>query len=133
MKGRATWWSLATWAVAFGLLTLAIVGAWSIGVYVLPFAIVALVVAGSLNRSRPGSLWGAPVGAGSVLMYIAYLNRNYSPCPTSGTVTRLSPGQHTSCGGFDPIPWLLLGALGCFLGVAGYFAWRRRHDVATAT
>lgn len=133
MTTRATWLSLVEWAVAFGLLTLAVLGAWTIGIYVLPFAIVALAVAARRSGAQPGSLWGAPVGIGSVLLFIAYVNRNYSPCPTSGTITRLSPGEHTSCGGFDPIPWLLIGALACIIGIAGFWAWRRRHSIAAAT
>ena len=125
MRDRTGWQSLAEWAVALSLLTFAILGAASIGIFVFPFAIAALVVAERRNRPWPAAPMGALVGIGAVCLYVAYRNRGYSPCPPPGVTMTLAHGEHFSCGGFNPMPWLSIGALLTAAGLVGYIAARR--------
>src|SRR5262245_56432850 len=98
---RTGWASLLEWTFAFALLALTLIGAASIGIFVAPFAIVAMAVTVRRNRDWPEAALGGLVGVGAVCLFIAYRNRGYSPCPPVGTTVRLSRGEHFSCGGFD--------------------------------
>jgi hypothetical protein len=131
MRGRVGWPALGEWAIAFGLLALAGIGAMSIGIFVFPFAIVALVFAARRDRGWPEAPTGGLVGFGSICLFVAYRNRAYSPCPPGPM--RLAHGQHFSCGGFDPVPWLTIGVLLTVAGIGGYIALRRTHLAAAAT
>jgi hypothetical protein len=121
MRNRSGWNSFAEWALALALLSFALIGAASIGRFVFPFAIVALVLAERRNRPWPEPLMGGLVGIGAVLLFVAYRNRNYAPCPPGRFPMRLAHGEHFSCGGFDPMPWLAIGALLTAAGFVGYF------------
>ncbi len=131
MKDRIGWQSFAEWAVAFGLLSLAVLGAMSIGIFVLPFGIAAVVFAARRNLAWPETLMGGLVGVGIVLLFVAYRNRAYSPCPPGPMV--LTHGQRFSCGGFDPIPWLTIGLVLTAAGFAGYLVSRREGPATPAT
>jgi hypothetical protein len=133
MRNRSGWQSFAEWAVALALLSFALIGAATIGMFVFPFAVVALFVAERRNRPWPESLTGGLVGIGSVLLLVAYINRGYSPCPPGRVRMRLGPGEHFSCGGFDPMPWLAIGTLLASAGFVGYLVLRRTHVPAAAT
>jgi hypothetical protein len=65
---------------------------------------------------------GSLGGAGSVLLLVAFINRNSVPCPPSGSYTRVGPG---SCGGRDPTSWLVIGAALVCVSVIGYVVARR--------
>ena|SRR5881396_2982855 len=130
MRIRSGWASFGEWAVALALLTLSGLGAATIGIFVFPFAILALLLAARRNRPLP-ELLGGLVGVGSILLFVAYRNRNYLPCPAGPM--RLTQGQHFSCGGFDPTPWLALGLLFVASGFAGYLVFRRRELTAATT
>ena len=125
---RTGWLSLLEWAVAFGLLALTLIGAMSIGLFVAPFAIVAMTLAVRRNHDWPEAPLGGLLGVGGICVFIAYRNRGYVPCPSSETTIRLSPGEHyfASCGGFDPLPWLIVGLLLATAGLGGYLVFRRR-------
>jgi hypothetical protein len=106
----------AAWIVvgcAFALATV------SLGLLVaLPVAVLAVVMA-----RRPAALrsaYGALVGVGLLLLFVAYLNRE-----GRGT-TCWERGTATGCDGhLNPLPWLLLGL--AFV-VGGFVAYRlRRH------
>ncbi|MDP9200894.1 MAG: hypothetical protein M3P26_03025 [Gemmatimonadota bacterium] len=131
MRDRSGWQSLAEWAVACGLMTLAVIGAMTIGIFVLPVAIAAVVLVARRNRAWPEAPMGALVGAGSIFLFVAYRNRSYSPCPPGPM--RLAQGEHFSCGGFDPIPWLTIGLALTASGFAGYLVYRRTRLPAAAT
>jgi hypothetical protein len=80
------------------------------GLLVAPIAIVAFAIA---LRKAP-RLWpevlGLVEGAGATCLLLAYLNRDYRPCPSGPII--LGPGQSSfSCGGAPPQPWLIAGAL----------------------
>ena len=131
MRDRRGWRSLAEWAVALSLVALAVIGAMTIGMFVLPVAIAAVVLAARRNRAWPEALMGGLVGVGSVFLFVAYRNRSYSLCPPGPM--RLSHGEHFSCGGFDPMPWLTIGLLLIASGLAGYLLSRRTPLTAAAT
>jgi hypothetical protein len=131
MRDRSGWQSLAEWGLALGLVALAIVGAMSIGMFVLPIAIVAVVFAARRNRVWPEGPMGALVGVGTICLFVAYRNRSYSPCPPGPML--LAHGEHFSCGGFDPMPWLTIGVLLTAAGLVGYFLSRRIHFATAAT
>jgi hypothetical protein len=131
MRNRNGWRSFLEWAVALALLSFALIGAATIGIFVFPFAIVALIVAERRNRPWPESLMGGLTGIGSVCLFVAYRNRGYAPCP-SGPM-RLAHGQHFSCGGFDPTPWLAIGLVLTVSGFVGYLVSRRTRLRAAVT
>jgi hypothetical protein len=127
MEGQAGWRSLGEWALAFALLAVAVLGALSIGVFVLPVAVAALAFAARRNRRWPEPALGALIGVGVVCLYVAFRGRDYSPCPPSGTPMRLGPGERFTCGGLDPVPWLAVGLVLGAVGLLGYLALRRAH------
>ena len=132
MRNRSGWQSFAEWALALALLSFALIGAATIGMFVFPFAVLALVLAERRNRPWPESLMGGLVGIGSVLLFVAYRNRDYASC-RRGFPMRLAHGELFSCGGFDPMPWLAIGALLTAAGFVGYFVSKRTHFAAAAT
>ena len=125
---RTGWPALLEWAVAFGLFALTFIGAASIGIFVAPFAIVAMVLAVRRSRDWPEALLGGMAGVGSVSLFIAYRNRGYVPCPPSETTIRLRRGESyfSSCHGIDPLPWLIVALVLAAVGVGGYFVFRGR-------
>ena len=98
--GRFWLWAVAGAAVAF-----AIIAAASIGLFVLPLAIVVTVLAARSTRRRIEALGGL-VGAAIICFLIAWLQRG--------------PG------GFDSRPWLAAGVVLAAAGVAGYAVLTRR-------
>ena len=128
--GRAGWQSLGEWALAFGLVAFAFIA--GIGVFVFPFALVAVAVAARRNRAWPEAPMGALIGAGSVSLFVAYINLGSSPCPPGRLRARLATGEHFSCGGLDPTPWLIVGALLTAAGFVGYLVSRRTRLATSA-
>ena len=133
MRDRGGWQAFAEWALALALLSLAVIGAASIGVLLLPFALLALALAARRNRAWPEALTGGLTGVGSICLFVAYINRAYSPCPTGPNRIRVVNGDHFSCGGFDPRPWLTVGLLLTAAGCVGYLVSRRTRVAAPAT
>ena len=130
MNRRMGWRALIEWAVGFALVSLVMIGAMTIGMFILPFAAIALGFAGARDRAWPEAPTGALVGVGAACLLIAYINRDYSPCPTGPM--RLAHGEYFSCGGLDPHPWLNVGLLLIASGIIGYVV-ARRARLATAT
>jgi hypothetical protein len=126
MNRPSGWLSVATWAVALALITLTLLGALSIGVFILPVAAAAVILAARMNRAWPEALTGSLMGIAGVLLWVAFGNRGYSPCLPQHRTMRLAPGESFSCGGRDPIPWLATGLVLATIGIVGYWAWRRR-------
>jgi hypothetical protein len=122
MKGAWGWGGFAAWAVAGGLLTFSLLS-W-VGLFLLPAALVACWLAGRSARSSL-ELLGAVAGAGLVCLGIAFGARDYSPCPPGGSL-RVPPGETSvSCGGFDPLPWLVAGLALVLVGALAYGVGRR--------
>ena len=123
--------SIAAWALSFALLTYAVLGMLSVGRFILPVAIVALTLSAWHFRAWPEAATGALLGVGGVLLAIGFLNLGTVPCPQSGTMT-LAPGESWSCGGRDPVPWLVTGIVLAGTGILGYWAWRRGRPALTS-
>jgi hypothetical protein len=89
------------WALAGALFSFSFVAALSIGIFVLPFALVALYFA-TRNGVGRGEPLGALAGVGATCLLIAALNLG-------------SDG-----GSLDARPWLAAGLLFAAVGMAGY-------------
>ena len=127
----ARWRWFAAWALCGGTLAFCLLAALSVGVFVLPFAVVLTVWVARRSRARADAL-GLAAGVGAMLVAIWALNRDYTPCPAGGLTLPPGspPGTSVSCGGFDPTPWLVAGLVLAGLAVAAYVALRRRHDLS---
>jgi hypothetical protein len=77
----------------------------TIGVFILPFAVLAAVGLARQPTARP--LWPAALfGAGLPLLFVAYLNRE-----GPGEVCHAIAGGESCTQEFNPLPWLVAGAL----------------------
>ena len=125
------------WAAVFATATFAFIAMLSIGILVAPVAIGLAYLVNARFRSSPESTIGGPVGAGTILLWIAYRHRDYpGPCPGGGAMSRgmevVSAGGRSvmklemSCGGLDPRPWLAVGVLLVAIGLGVALAHRRR-------
>jgi hypothetical protein len=108
--------SFAAWALVGFALALSAV---SLGPLVsIPAAVVAVLMIRRPAARR--SAFGAPVGAGLLLLFMAYVNREGPGTTCWENETTISCGGH-----LNPLPWLLLGV--AFV-VGGFVAYRlRRH------
>ena len=112
-------WFLA-WLVVGAGYSFGLLGAASIGLFVLPFPVVATIV---LAKRQPGS-WGVPgviSGFGLPALYVAYLNR-----AGPGTVCVTTQTLHQCDQNLNPLPWLFAGLV---LVVAGAVTFTVRHNV----
>jgi hypothetical protein len=125
MTARAGWGWFAAWAGAGVLLAFSFVGAASIGLFVLPFAGLAVWV---ILRSSPPrqAAFGLVSGAGLVCLAVWALNTGSTPCPESGAVTVPPGGAEEGCGGLDALPFLVAGLVLSLAGPA-LFEVARRH------
>jgi hypothetical protein len=98
--GRFWLWSFAGALVAFSLLAAA-----SIGLFVLPFSVLAVIFVARRTRTRTEILGGL-VGAASICFVIAWIQR--------------APD------GFDSLSWLIAGLVLAVAGIAGYAVFGRR-------
>jgi hypothetical protein len=98
-------WFMA-WAVIGGCWALTLLGALSIGVFVLPFAVVATILLACDERSWAG-LGGLALGAAILLLGIAYMNRDGPGDVCTTTASAVSCQSETS-----PWPWLAVGLAG---------------------
>jgi hypothetical protein len=125
MTSGAGWGWFSAWVGAGALVAFALVSAASIGLFVLPFALLALWAV--LRRSPP---WPTPLGlvsgAGLVCLLIWILNRDYRPCPENGELTVPPGATSVECGGFDALPFLAAGIVLTLAGPALFAAVRRR-------
>jgi hypothetical protein len=117
-SGRGPAW-FGAWLAVGAALTIGFLAGFSFGLFVLPFALAALVVVVRRSPHLPEAT-GFVSGIGVTLLLIAFVNRDYEPCPANG-VLKLQPGQQSvSCGGFDPHPWLYLGIAVIAAGATAY-------------
>lgn len=89
-----------------------------------------LLTAWLVRARRTGrELLGLAAGVGAVSVLVGGLNLDYRPCPTDGVV--LAYGQtEFSCGGFDGLPWLIVGVMAVVVaGVAYALLGRSPADV----
>lgn len=121
MKRRWSWF--AAWAIVGAGWGLGLLGIATIGVFVLPVALVATVVL----ATRPGAATGLPgvvSGLGLPVLYVAYLNRG-----GPGTVCTSTPTSQTCSETSNP--WLWLGTALVLVAI-GVLVWIRRHARASS-
>jgi hypothetical protein len=129
--GRGWRW-FAAWLVVGGLVSCAALTGLSIGALVAPIAVVALVWV-ARRASHAAEAAGALAGVGAFLIVVAFLNRDYRPCPAGelSLPAGTPAGTAVSCGGLDPVPWLVSGAALAALALAVYGAYRLRASRRT--
>jgi hypothetical protein len=110
-----SWTGFGAWALAGALIVLSGVALASIGLFVLPFALVAVALA-ARRWPDPGNRWGAVAGAGIPVLLVALLNLGAHPSCASSAAS--------ACVEFDIRPWIFTG-LALLLGGHVAFAWRR--------
>ena len=120
-RGRFGAWLLVGAAYAVGF-----VGIASIGIFVLPIAIIGTVLLARL----PASLRGVPgliAGLGLPPLYVAYLNRGYGgpACSTNGTAAQHTLGYQCTQA-LNPWPWLAAGLVLVVAGVVVFVVRSRR-------
>jgi hypothetical protein len=125
MSAWPGWGWFAAWAGAGALLAFSLVSAASVGLFVLPVALVS-VWAIARGSPLPRSAFGLVSGAGLVCLLIWALNRDYRPCPESGVLTVPPGATSVECGGFDALPFLLAGIVLTLAGPALFAAARQR-------
>jgi hypothetical protein len=99
------------WALEGALLAFSLLGAASIGLFVMPVAVLVLVVLARARAAGPQML-GALSGAGVPALVVAGLQQG--------------PGD------LDARPWLIVGLILVAAGVAGYVAVRPRAQPPSA-
>lgn len=127
MPAGQGWRWFGAWALAGAFVVFAVLAGFSIGLFLLPLAIVLVVLIAGRARPWPEAL-GTLAGAGVVVLLLgAGHARDYEPCP-EGTVV-LPPGEtEWSCGGVAPLPWLISGTVLVAVALAAY-ALARRHTL----
>jgi hypothetical protein len=117
---RGGWTSAAHWGVAGALVVYAFLGMWTIGFFIMPFAVWACYHASARYRFLPEGASGLMLGAAAVFVFLAFLSRNYVPCQTGGVIVFAGDTAMHSCGGSDPLPRLRVGATLSAIGIAIY-------------
>jgi hypothetical protein len=116
--GLTGWIWFAGWAVVGAAYAFGLLGALSIGMFVLPCALLATWYLARRRQSMAG-VAGVLAGVGAPLLVLAFLNRG-----GPGMVCHDATCWQQS----SPWPWLIAGVLFLLLGVAGQVlaAHRRR-------
>ena len=120
----AGWLGFCCWAVVGILAALALVGMASIGLLVLPAALIAAFVATAYVPAGR-ELWGVVAGIGFVGILVGVLNLDYyrGSCPDAPITTAR---ETAGCGGLDPLPWFAVGSL-LAIGSIGVYSWLARN------
>ncbi len=123
--GRRSVIGFVSWAVPGFLATGALLTLMTIGLLLLPLAVVAVFFAARRFSIGIGTI-GSIAGAGLAFVGIGIVNLGNRPCPAGPFV--LAPGQlgGVECGGAEPTPWLLAG-LGCILVAVVLTVWLERR------
>jgi ABC-type thiamin/hydroxymethylpyrimidine transport system permease subunit len=112
-------WAAVGAGYAFGVL-----GALSIGVFVLAIAAVATVLLARHPQARTG-LIGLVSGLGLPLLFVAFLNR-----AGPGTVCTTTATSQSCSEEWSPWPWLLIGVALVVVGCV-WFGVRSRRQVSS--
>lgn len=119
---KPTWWSFLAWPIVGAALAVSVLGAMTIGIFVLPFALMGLLAMlrwGGNHKSRVGLL----SGVGLPFIYIAYLNRG-GPGMVCGPYRN---GGQECMQEYSPWPFLFIGGVLVALGVWKFV--RARNEV----
>jgi hypothetical protein len=120
----ASWTSFLAWPIIGVALSLSVLGAMTIGIFILPFAIVGLLALRKWGGNQKASV-GIISGAGLPVLCVAYLNRQ-GPGMICGT--------YESGGGYcmeeySPLPFLLFGTALVVIGVLLYIRVRSKSPL----
>ncbi len=96
------WRAMSAWGLGFAIATFAVAAAMSIGLLLLPFAVIVCGVAAWRCRALPEGAIGAGVGTGLVLFVIGVMNPTPTPCAIA-----INGGDPRACG-IDGTSWLPL-------------------------
>jgi hypothetical protein len=118
---RVEWLPFLLWGLVGAGLSLGVLGAMTIGIFVLPVAILA----GALllwRRGMTSPVAGALSGAGAIPLYIGWLNRD-----GPGFICSPTGDSGESCvAQMSPWPWLVVGLALVVAGVVVFSRLRRR-------
>ena len=117
---RHHWAWFAAWLVIGAGYALSLLGAASIGMFVLPLPVLATILVSRRQRARSG-LPGLISGLGLPLFYVAYLNR-----AGPGNICTTTGGGQNCTGESSPWPWLAAALILLGLGLSAFIA-RQRH------
>lgn len=115
-------------------MTFAVVSMMSIGWLVMPFAVWACYAASKRYPGWRNVISGILLGAGAVILFIAFTHLDYVPCPNRPILVVMGEDRfvHRECGGLDPMPWFRVGAATVMSGVLVYGLaqyWSRRRAI----
>jgi hypothetical protein len=115
------WVWFAAWLLIGAGYAFSLLGAASIGLFVLPLPVLATILLARRQHANSG-LPGLISGLGIPLLYVAYLNR-----AGPGTIcTTITSGGQDCNDEWSPWPWLAAGTILLALGAAAFIA-RRGH------
>ena len=113
-------WSFLAWPVVGAALSFGVLALMTIGIFILPFALLGLFILLKWGGDRRSSV-GLISGVGLPLLYVAFLNRD-------GPGTICSPygnGGQQCMDEWSPWPWFLIGAALVATGIALFVRLRR--------
>jgi hypothetical protein len=114
--------SYGLWALGGAASSFTILGAMSIGIFILPIAIAIIVFAAS-RRPRWPEILGLLPGVAAPILWIGVVQ--WRRCATAGIHMQVSNGGmiirgHSCPSSFDPQAWLLTGMAIALIGAAAY-------------
>ncbi len=124
----AGWGGFGAWGAIGALLAVSLLGAASIGLFVFPLALLGLWLVATRVRAWP-EMAGVLEGVAALSLFVGIANLGSTPCPAAGSGTLKRGGgvpSGSSCGGFDPLPWLLVGLALAVIGLFSYVVARER-------
>jgi hypothetical protein len=121
-RSAAAWGWFVAWFFTGALCALAILGALTIGIFVLPVA-GAVVVFLATRRGATDGIAGLISGLALPVLYVAFLNRD-----GPGNVCKLSASSISCTQESSPWPWLLVAAALVLVGVVVFITSGRRSD-----
>jgi hypothetical protein len=126
-RARPAIWPFGAWAVVGAGACLALLTAFTIGIFVLPLVIAATAALLGWRVSRTVAAVGVVSGLGLVPLYVAYLNRD-GPGEICSTT---SQGQECTTA-WSPWPWLVAGLLLVGAGIVVFAALRSGFSLRAA-
>lgn len=121
------WRWFAAWAAVGVLLPMTLLGAFTIGVFMLPLAVLGSLALARRPAARRAVV-GLVTGFGLPLLWVAYLNRSGPGFVCTSTATSQSCDQQ-----WAPWPWLAVGLVAVAAGVLAFARAQARHRRALVT
>jgi len=125
-EDKPKWWSFLAWPIVGAALAFSILALMTIGIIVLPFALVGLFALLRWGGNRKSSA-GLISGVGLPLIYIAFLNRD----GPGDICTPYGSGGQQCTQEWSPWPWLVVG-LGLVIWGVWLFLRLRRNGGVTS-